>query len=190
MPEMDLTRTVGWFTSICPMLLDLERAGSTGDTLKSVMAELRKIPNKGIGYGLLRYLGEDHIREKLQAFPQAEVSFNYLGRFGQSAKDRRLFTAAPEALRRVRSSKARRRYVLGIDAFVAEGRLSVDWSYCEPMYRSTTMEALAEGFIEAVRTVTAHCLSAEHPLEAAPDYPRAQLDPMSLENVYGQAEFE
>jgi non-ribosomal peptide synthase protein (TIGR01720 family) len=189
-PAVDLTRTVGWFTSIYPLLLDLERAGSTDDALNSVMHELRKIPNKGIGYGLLRYLRGDRIKEKLQAFPQAEVSFNYMGRFGQSAVDPLLFTEAPETLRRIRSSKTKRPYLLGINVYVAWDSLRVDWTYCELMYRRGAMEALTDAFIEAVRSVMTHCLSIEHSGHGASDFPRSQLDPMSLENVYGQAEFE
>ncbi|MBW4592042.1 MAG: amino acid adenylation domain-containing protein [Brasilonema angustatum HA4187-MV1] len=57
--DVDLSRTVGWFTSIFPVLLKLENQNNLGEVLKSVKEQLRRIPNKGIGYGILRYLSID-----------------------------------------------------------------------------------------------------------------------------------
>jgi len=64
--DIDVTRTVGWFTTRFPVLLDLRRASGTGDKLKSIKEQLRCIPSRGIGYGLLRYLN-----------PKAEYERNY-----------------------------------------------------------------------------------------------------------------
>ena len=52
----DLSRTVGWFTTIFPVLLELSNSSGPGETLKSIKEQLRRVPNRGIGYGLLRYL--------------------------------------------------------------------------------------------------------------------------------------
>ncbi|MFC9363806.1 condensation domain-containing protein, partial [Rhodococcus sp. NPDC057014] len=89
-PGADLARTVGWFTTIFPVGLDLDRvdvadacaAGpAAGDAVKAVKERLHSIPDHGIGFGLLRYLDDDTARElSAQASPQ--VSFNYLGRLG------------------------------------------------------------------------------------------------------------
>ncbi len=73
--DVDVSRTVGWFTSLFPVLLDISAATDPGEALKLVKEELRAVPNRGIGYGLLRYLsGTDALPA-----PQPEVSFNYLG---------------------------------------------------------------------------------------------------------------
>ena len=77
---VDLSHTVGWFTTIFPVLLQLEHAATPAEALKSVKEQLRRIPKGGIGYGVLRYLSQDtEVTEKLRALPQAEVYFNYLG---------------------------------------------------------------------------------------------------------------
>ncbi|WP_262402629.1 condensation domain-containing protein [Actinomadura sp. CNU-125] len=90
-PGVDLSRTVGWFTSIFPVRIDAGRveasdvrAGghSVGTALKRVKEQLREIPDNGIGYGLLRYLNPSG---RLAGRPHPQVAFNYLGR-----------TAAPE----------------------------------------------------------------------------------------------
>ncbi|MGI8505171.1 MAG: amino acid adenylation domain-containing protein, partial [Hassallia sp.] len=55
--HVDLSRTVGWFTSEFPVLLSLEKVSQPpGDALKTIKEQLRRIPNRGIGYGILRYL--------------------------------------------------------------------------------------------------------------------------------------
>ena len=75
---VDLSRTVGWFTSLYPVLLDLEEETDPGRSLRSIKEQLRQIPNHGIGYGLLRYLrDETEVSAKLAALPRPELSFLY-----------------------------------------------------------------------------------------------------------------
>ncbi|MDV8075436.1 amino acid adenylation domain-containing protein [Rhodococcus sp. IEGM 1370] len=92
-PGADLSRTVGWFTTVFPVSLDLSgidvadayAAGpSAGSAVKVVKEQLAAIPNKGIGFGLLRYMGGSTASALLNADPQ--VSFNYLGRVGAAAE--------------------------------------------------------------------------------------------------------
>src|SRR5262249_54955468 len=77
--DVDLSRTVGWFATVFPVLLDLGEASHPADALKSIKEQLRRIPNRGLDYGVLRYLsGNAEITEQLQDLPQPEVSFQYL----------------------------------------------------------------------------------------------------------------
>nr|WP_281423614.1 non-ribosomal peptide synthetase [Nocardia tengchongensis] len=82
-PGADLSRTVGWFTSAYPVALDLSGIDDTDlrTAVKSVKDQLREIPDKGIGYGLLRYLNTD-TTDRLAMAPQPQISFNNLGRAG------------------------------------------------------------------------------------------------------------
>ncbi|HEY0806247.1 MAG TPA: condensation domain-containing protein, partial [Pseudonocardiaceae bacterium] len=88
-PGADLSRTMGWFTSMYPVRLDLGDvdldevfAGgpAAGVVIKAVKEQLLAIPDKGLGYGLLRYLN-DETAAVLRQFPTGQISFNYLGRF-------------------------------------------------------------------------------------------------------------
>ncbi|MBJ3810208.1 non-ribosomal peptide synthetase [Streptomyces flavofungini] len=88
-PGADLSRTVGWFTSVFPVRLDLTGtdlddalAGgpAAARALKAVKEQLRAIPDKGIGYGLLRHLNP-RTADVLSAYGHGQVGFNYLGRF-------------------------------------------------------------------------------------------------------------
>ncbi|WP_231914225.1 condensation domain-containing protein, partial [Rhodococcus sp. LB1] len=84
----DLSRTVGWFTTVFPVRLDIGAAdldeafaggAAAGVVVKSIKEQLRSIPDRGIGYGLLRYLNRD-TAEQLRSLPVGQISFNYLGR--------------------------------------------------------------------------------------------------------------
>ncbi|MGK8557862.1 non-ribosomal peptide synthase/polyketide synthase [Nocardia gipuzkoensis] len=79
----DLSRTVGWFTNTYPVALDLNgiEAADPRAAVKSVKDQLRDIPDKGIGYGLLRYLNTE-TADRLSALPEPQISFNNLGRVG------------------------------------------------------------------------------------------------------------
>ncbi|WP_025028904.1 condensation domain-containing protein [Caldalkalibacillus mannanilyticus] len=74
-PEIDITRTVGWFTSEFPILLEIEEEKGRSYQIKNIKESLRHIPNKGIGYGIWRYLSDGHTTNR-EVKP--EISFNYL----------------------------------------------------------------------------------------------------------------
>src|SRR5262249_53329854 len=91
---LDVSQTVGWFTSLYPVLFTLPQderrdGGSslsfTSTWIKTIKEQLRSVPHKGVGYGLLRYLHPDRqVREQLASASPAQVIFNYLGQFDQA----------------------------------------------------------------------------------------------------------
>lgn len=81
---MDISRTVGWFTSLYPFVIEVNRPENLAYQIKMVKDKLRRVPNKGIGYGILRYLTKDQTKSaSLVAAPFPEISFNYLGQFDE-----------------------------------------------------------------------------------------------------------
>jgi non-ribosomal peptide synthase protein (TIGR01720 family) len=184
---VDLSRTVGWFTSIFPVLLSLEEGSHPGNALKSVKEQLRRIPNRGIGYGLLRYLSLDRgISRQLQALPQAQVSFNYLGQFDQMLSPSSLFALAKERSGPYRSARGERIYPLEITGRIMGGQLHVDWSYSENVHRHTTIEALAKSFLEALRALIVHCQSPEAGGYTPSDFPAAGLSQGDLDDLMAE----
>ena len=160
--DVDLSRTVGWFTTIYPVVLEFEGGNDAGAALKSVKEQLRRIPHGGISYGLLRYLhGDASVVEKLDALPQAEMSFNYLGRFDHMTGKAAMFSGASENSGALRNQHTKRRYKIEINGNVIGGALHVDWAFSEKIHRRSTIEKVAESFIEDLRKLIAHCLSPE-----------------------------
>src|SRR6185312_1100819 len=96
--EIDLSRTVGWFTSLFPVHLQLESSDDTGEALKRIKEQLRHVPNRGLGYGVLRYLSvEQEVQRRWEASSQAQVSFSCLAPFDQEDTSLSLFTQANES---------------------------------------------------------------------------------------------
>ena len=150
---VDLSRTVGWFTTIFPVWLDGGAAETAVDTLRCIKERLRAIPNRGIGYGLLRYACWDAaLADTLQALPQAEVRFNYLGQIDRALPESSFFHVAPEPSGPSQSSKFRRAYLLNIIGAVSGGQLQLDWTYSAGIHAHETVERLAQNYLEQLRS--------------------------------------
>lgn len=188
--NVDLSRTVGWFTSIFPVLLDLGEASHPGEALKAVKEQLRGIPNRGIGYGMLRYLsGNTEIVEQLRSLPQAEVVFNYLGQFDQTLSESSLFKLAQESSGQAYSLRDNRSELLNINGFVVSGQLQLNWMYSEVVHRRATIEELAQRFVEALRSIIAHCQSPQSGGFTPSDFPLVELNQDELDQALGMVEF-
>jgi amino acid adenylation domain-containing protein/non-ribosomal peptide synthase protein (TIGR01720 family) len=157
--DVDLSRTVGWFTSIFPVHLNLENTNDLGKALKSIKEQIRAIPTQGIGHGLLRYLnGNQQISEQF-SLSKAEVIFNYLGQFDQVLPESSLFSLVQGSSGSTRSLRSKRTHVLEINGGIYQGHLQMSWTYSNQLHRQTTIEVLAQSFIEALRSLIAHCQS-------------------------------
>jgi non-ribosomal peptide synthase protein (TIGR01720 family) len=177
----DLSRTVGWFTTIFPVVLDLgEAGGDTGGEILQIKESLRAVPGRGIGFGLLRYLGGAEAAARLRSLPRAEVGFNYLGQLGQSA---------PEGERGpVMSPHTPRFHLLEVDCRIAGGQLRIGLSYSANLHARSTMERLAEDYLDALRAVVDHCRSPEAGGSSLSDFPLARLGEGDLERLLREME--
>ncbi|HYO58358.1 non-ribosomal peptide synthetase, partial [Archangium sp.] len=185
--DVDLSRTVGWFTTLFPVRLDLSEATSPASALGAVREELRRLPRRGIGYGLLRYLSKDGAAQGLKSFPRAEVSFNYWGQIDLMGQGSAPFVLSPESGGAEFGGKHRRPHLLAVEARVFGGRLEATWLYSENVHERATIEALAQGFMEALRTLIAGRTSPEAARYVPSDFPLAMLDRAALELVLKQA---
>src|SRR6185312_1844918 len=182
--DVDLSRTVGWFTTITPVLLNLEGIHGLGACLKAVKEQLRGIPNRGIGYGLLRYLREDKdIAARLQAQPQAEICFNYLGRFDQVLATSSLFRSVLGGSGVPHSPRAQRSYLVEINGLVVEGKLQLNWLYSRNVYARSTVERLAQNCLDALRALITHCQTSEAGGYTPSDFPEAGLSSQKLDEL-------
>jgi amino acid adenylation domain-containing protein/non-ribosomal peptide synthase protein (TIGR01720 family) len=158
---VDLSRTVGWFTTVFPVLLDLSMAKGSREALIAIKEQLRQVPQHGIGYGLLRYLCDDPaVVAALRELPSAPVSFNYLGQL-DTFSSQPLFTLAHESSGSPHSLQGYRRYLLDINGRIAEGQLGLTWTYSTTLHRRATIETWAHAFAAALRGLIAHCQSPE-----------------------------
>ncbi|MFN6563916.1 MAG: amino acid adenylation domain-containing protein [Nostoc sp. ChiSLP01] len=182
--NVDLSRTVGWFTTVFPVLVQLEATDNPQQALKSVKEQLRAIPHKGIGYGLLRYLSQDaEIAAKLQALVQAEVSFNYLGQFDQILNQSSVIQLATESAGAYQSLQNNRTDLLEINSLIIGNQLQINWSYSTNVHQRATIESLAQEFVERLRSLITHCIAPESGGYTPSDFPLVKLSQQELDRV-------
>jgi non-ribosomal peptide synthase protein (TIGR01720 family) len=157
---VNLSRTVGWFTSIFPVRLDYAKASGPRETLESVKERTARVPSGGISYGLLRYVNEDRkIAEAMRSLPRAEVCFNYWGGLDRQSSDESPFVSAREPSGPDRSSQGLRYYLLEVDGVVSDSRLKMSWHYSESIHLHSSVEAVARQFMDVLREFASESLS-------------------------------
>ncbi|GAC1307333.1 MAG: hypothetical protein NVSMB19_20010 [Vulcanimicrobiaceae bacterium] len=179
--DVDLSRTVGWFTTVFPICLELAEAAPR-DALRAMKERLRATPQRGLGYGVLRYLERDAF---LADASQSELVFNYLGQFDQSTAGSALFEFARESSGAWRGPQARRRYALEINALVIAGRLEIRWTFDRTVHRADTIARVANDYGDALRELIRHCTSADAGGYTPSDFPLARVDQAALDAAIG-----
>ncbi|MET9225533.1 amino acid adenylation domain-containing protein [Lentzea sp. NPDC003310] len=178
LPGIDLSGTVGWFTTLYPVSLTLPASGDWGAVLKSVKEQLRAVPRNGIGYGALRYLGDG-----LDAGRAPEVSFNYLGRMDAGGPDSGLFGTRLPVPGAERAPEQVRPQLVEINSVVAGGRLDLHFTYGSRIHDERTIRALAERFAEALREIVRHCAEPSSRGFTPSDFPLAGLDQSTVDLI-------
>jgi amino acid adenylation domain-containing protein/non-ribosomal peptide synthase protein (TIGR01720 family) len=145
-PGVDVSRTLGWFTSIIPVLLRREKGGMR-DRLSSVRRQLRSIPSRGIGYGVLRYLSADQeIASELRRMPDAEIGFNYLGRLDHPKNKEQVLKLSSQSEGEVVGDHGILIPLVGIAAAILDDQLRVTWFYRSRTHEKSTIDSLARRF--------------------------------------------
>ncbi len=153
--DVDLSRTVGWFTMTFPVLLELPEESE--DEVQAIHQQLEITPRRGIGYGLLRYLSpEPRIRQRMASLPRPEVSLNYMGRLDRILPPRPdpLFDFANESIGPSRSQRGRFRHRLTINGGIVDSRLNLKWTFSRAYYRRSTIEDLIGNFCSRLQALS------------------------------------
>jgi amino acid adenylation domain-containing protein/non-ribosomal peptide synthase protein (TIGR01720 family) len=192
----DLSRTVGWFTSMYPVRLDvadldLDEAvaggAAAGAALKLVKEQLRALPDHGIGYGLLRHLNLQ-TSPLLAGLATPQIGFNYLGRFADSdsAAD---FAPAPEAatLGGGMADETAVPHALEITALTRDGQsgptLHATWAWPGGLFSDDDVRELGEGWFAALRALVTHTTTPGAGGHSPADFALVTLDQSEVDTV-------
>ena len=148
---VDLSRTVGWFTTLFPVTLEIDPAAGPRALVKSVRRQLRAVPGNGFGYGALRYFRFPELARNAPA-----IAFNYLGQGAGSASSA-LYQAAHPPIGREQDPANRPAHLLEVVGGAWHGRLEFTWYYRPDLHDRATVERVAADFAEALRRIAADC---------------------------------
>ncbi len=178
---IDLSRTVGWFTSLFP--LRLTPAADLGESLKAIKEQLRGVPDKGVGYGLLRYLAGEEAATRLAALPQPRITFNYLGRFDRQFDGAALLVPATESAGAAQDPCAPLANWLSIEGQVYGGELSLHWSFSREMFAEATVQRLVDDYARELHALIEHCCQEGNVGATPSDFPLATLRQEQLDRL-------
>ena len=182
----DLSRTVGWLTTLYPGLVSSAGCAGPGEALKQVKEQVRAIPHHGVGFGVLRYLSEDaSLRETLAALPARDINFLYLGQFGSKAADEKgtSMRLLEERSGEPCNPKMLREYLLESVVFVSEGKLHLELSYSENRHEKATAQGILDAFLAALIELIEHCKDPTAGGHTPSDFPGARVSQASLDKL-------
>lgn len=179
---VDVSRTVGWFTTLFPHLLELANRDDPGYLIRVVKEGVRSVPNHGIGYGVLAWLTPDGLKEGFELPQLPRISFNYLGTFdadfGSGA-----FSPTSEPHGETMGERSEAPFALECTCSVMGGLLSINFSYDTKLITAETGGKLAVSMLENLRSLVAHCCQAEETVISPSDISYDGLDIDQLDNL-------
>jgi len=179
--DIDLTRSVGWFTSAYPLRLTPQTG--QGDSIKAIKEQLRAVPHKGLGYGVLRYLADDLCKQSMAALPSAQITFNYLGQFDQSFGADALFHPLDESAGLAHDPDAPLPNELSVDSQVYGGELVLRWTFSRERHDPQAIQDLAQAYLAELQALVAHCLEDNAGGLTPSDFPLAHLSQSQLDSL-------
>jgi amino acid adenylation domain-containing protein/non-ribosomal peptide synthase protein (TIGR01720 family) len=162
--DLDVSRTVGWFTTVFPVCLDLPETSDLAEQVRDVQQQLFAMPGNGSGFSAL---GLRH---------EAAVLFNYLGRMDSVTEGSELFSFAQESTGPWHSQTAERKYQIEINAMITGGEFEVAWTAGRFLHSRETIQLLADGFHTVLQDIVRHCGTAD----GAPDTSLSGLDTAAI----------
>ncbi|SHL87069.1 non-ribosomal peptide synthetase [Mucilaginibacter sp. OK098] len=182
--EIDISRTVGWFTAAYPAVFSLPENCEPGETLQVIKEQYREIPGKGIGYGLLKYLSDD--KGDFGMLHAPEIVFNYLGQGDSVITGNNNWKFSDADCGFEQSPGNHRTHLLGVNLIVLNGQLKIGIGYDKNKHRESTISKLAGYFISNLNILIDHCLQPGTGGFSPADFPLSNLGKSGMNTLAAQ----
>lgn len=182
---IDLSRTIGWFTSIYPLYLDFGKKYEMADQINTIKEQIAQIPSKGMGYGVLRFNNSMFAKE-VKKLDTIGLLFNYLGQFDAQVEGEQNFTPADQAVGPDRGLELNRMSLIDVSGSIASGKLTMHFIYSTKQFERQSMELFAHGFINALQQIITQADKPQKSSVSASDFKRSGLDNKKLGKVLGK----
>ena len=184
---VDVSRTIGWFTSSFPVLLELdvdaEKEIDYALIIKSVKEQLHSIPDKGLGYGLLKYSELNTDSGLLRENRQSEINFNYLGQIDNTFNKESLLLPANEIAGQDRHPGNHNTHLLDIFGIILNEQLTIGWRFGNEIFETKTIEKLVKRNKEVLENIIEFCLVEENKGFTPSDFPLTKLEQKNLDAI-------
>lgn len=181
--KIDLSRTVGWFTSLYPIVLDLQDSINPIDSLKLIKEQLRKIPQNGISYGILKYYNKNININDLPHL--SEISFNYLGQFILDSDAKSRFKINEECKGIERASLNKRSFQLDFIASIIKSELHIKIIYNQNIWSNNEMNNFVNIFMNELKLLIDISLSDSGGYTPS-DFSNVELEDQDLDNIISE----
>ncbi len=181
--DVDVGRTVGWFTSQFPIALEVSGDMDISAAIKSVKEKIRQIPNKGMVYGILKYMTLWDEMNGSEFTLEPQICFNYLGQLEKSL-DTALFEISDLNSGSLQSPDMECPFALDILGVVRDGILRMDFIYNKNEYFGATVESLANSFVNNLTAIIRHCEAKDYTEFTPSDLSTISLGVEDIDAVY------
>ncbi|MEE4564544.1 amino acid adenylation domain-containing protein [Paenibacillus polymyxa] len=154
--DIDITRTVGWFTTMYPIHLDMKHNADLAYQIKLTKEALRRVPNKGIDFGILEYMTLHDLKSTNQGHFAPEIRFNYHGQI-DSGSVAPLFVESKYSPGRTVSEETETPFVLDINGSIEQGILTLEIEYSSREYAESSIQKLGNFLQSRLLEIIEHC---------------------------------
>ena len=163
--ELDISRTIGWFTSQYPVLLNAD-GDEPATVIRQVKENLRSVPKNGIGYGILNHMASG---TAFEGEIHTQLSFNYLGEFRLSL-EAGAFELADESVGNLQSPEDPRWHDLEVIGLISDGQLDMKIYYDQHQFRQEEIAVMMQSYHEALKTLIDHCVTVKVQVPTPSDF--------------------
>lgn len=181
--DVSLARTVGWFTAMVPMYLDFTSTRDLASRFAAVRDQVQSLPNRGLGFGLLRYMCPDEeLVEKIKSLPRSEVVFLYTGNAPKMKPSDDAIRVLDHDLGFAADPDSTRSHQLQVLCSFREGILHTDLVYSGNVFLDKTIDNLGKDFVQAIGKLLRECHEATGQYTPT-DFPAARLSQKNLDSL-------
>lgn len=192
---VNVSRTVGWFTSIYPILVKIDPSLNLEESIIQVKENIRKVPNKGFGYNILKNLVQGGLNAVEKKDNSPTMSFNFLGQIGNSPKENigiendskskpSGFAMSNEPIGRASSNENNKLYDLEIMGMVINGQLQMTMQYYADAFGENQMDDLMDNYKSGLTNLIEFCVDKNELVKTPSDFTYKELTVEEMDNLF------
>jgi amino acid adenylation domain-containing protein/non-ribosomal peptide synthase protein (TIGR01720 family) len=175
--DVDLSRTVGWFTAMYPVSLEVSSEG-IGENIKEIKEQMMKIPNNGVGYGILKYVSEENYVSQV-----SEIRFNYLGQFDKEV-DNKLFSISNIYTGEESDASNSMTTKIDINCMVVNGVFTIEIGFNRNQYKIETLENFKDNYLMNLKAIATHTLKENKVYYTPSDFKGCKLEQRDIDSLF------